>query len=316
MSEALKIKDISTAEVQGLIASFLLFLEVEKKYSSHTLNSYRTDIFYFIDFLFRSKEKIIGKDDLEKLSIHDFRRWLSERIVNHDQSSNARAVSALRSLFKFFHECSAVANREITKLKTPKTIKPLPRPVDQIDIVRISEEIKKFRKNIWEVKRDEALLTLIYGCGLRISEALSVTKNHLQNSQTLMITGKGKKQRMVPLLKIVNEKIADYLNHCPFVKDVIEKNSNSPIFLGTKGAVYTRRDFSGLIQKIRKNLNLPDTITPHSFRHSFATHLLEASGDLRTIQGLLGHESLSTTQRYTKVDRTHLLSVYEKFQKR
>lgn len=311
MSEALKIDDICDLEVIFTIDKFLRFLEVEKKYSTHTLSSYRTDIFYFIDFLSRSKETNISKNNLEELTVHDFRKWLSERLPNHVNASNARGLAALRSFFRFLNRNNLLKNHEIEKIKTPKIPKAVPKAVDQIDINKIFLTIAEIHKNDWQAKRDKALLTLIYGCGLRISEALSVSKKSLENSQTLIVTGKGKKQRMVPLLEIVKKNIDEYLAECPF-KILFDQ----PIFLSPKGKPYTRRDFSGLILKVRKKLNLSDTITPHSFRHSFATHLLEAGGDLRTIQELLGHEDLSTTQRYTKIDKSRLLSVYEKFSKR
>jgi integrase/recombinase XerC len=311
MPEALEIKDICDKETNLLIGKFLRFLEVEKKYSNHTLNSYRTDIFYFVDFIYRDKGQIVGKSNLESLTIHDFRKWLSERLSNHVNSSNARALAALRSFFAFLNRNNFLKNSEIKKIKTPKIAKAIPKSVDQIDIEKIFAEIAKIQKIEWQFKRDRALLSLVYGCGLRISEALAVSKKSLENSQTLIVTGKGKKQRMVPLLQVVKNRIDEYLSACPF-----KLLYDQPIFLSLKGASYTRRDFSGLILKVRKNLNLADTITPHAFRHSFATHLLEAGGDLRTIQELLGHENLSTTQRYTKIDKTRLLSVYEKFQKR
>ena len=311
MSKALEIEDKANQEVKLLIVKFLRFLEVERRYSAHTVSSYRTDIFYFVDFIFRIKGKIIEKCDLENLTIHDFRKWLSERMEDHVNASNARGLASMRSMFRFFNQNSLVANREINKMKTPKISKAIPKAVDGVDIERIFTEIAAIQKTAWQLKRDLALLTLIYGCGLRISEALSVTRKSLENAQTLIVTGKGKKQRMLPVPPIVGRRIEEYLAACPF-----EIKFDEPIFLGAKGKIYSRRDFSGLISKVRLNLNLPDTVTPHAFRHSFATHLLEAGGDLRTIQELLGHEDLSTTQRYTKVDRSRLLSVYEKFSKR
>lgn len=311
MSQILEIKDKCSDEVVALIDKFLQFLTVEKKYSINTSVSYRVDIFHFFTFLAQVKEKIITKSDIENLTVYDFRKWLSTRLSNHINSSNARALAALRSMFRFFHQNKFLQNQEISKIKTPKVSKSLPKSVDKVDIDKIFSEILKIQKTPWESKRDIALLSLIYGCGLRISEALSINKISLENGRSLIVSGKGKKQRMVPLLPFVNEKIGEYLQICPF-----EIAVNSPIFIGKKGLTYTRRDFSGLIFKIRRGLNLPETITPHSFRHSFATHLLEAGGDLRTIQELLGHQSLSTTQRYTKIDKNRLLSVYEKFQKR
>ncbi len=301
------LNDKCSAAIILLIEQFLKFLTVEKRYSNHTISSYRTDIFYFVDFLFESRQKIIDSTDLENLTLFDFRKWLGSRLQNHVNSSNARAISSLRSFFKFLNRNSLIQNSEITKLKTPKIAKPIPKAVDKIDIDKILAEIAKIRKDDWCKARDIALLTLIYGCGLRISESLSVSKKSLQNNQTLIVDGKGKKQRMVPLLPVVVQRINEYFKICPF-----EINFEQPIFLTSKGKTLTRRDFSHLIKTIRTNLNLAETITPHAFRHSFATHLLEAGGDLRVIQELLGHESLSTTQRYTKIDKQHLLSAYQK----
>ena len=307
MSQAITIIEKCDSEVKNLVEKFLKFLEVEKRYSNHTLNSYQTDIFYFLAFLFNTKEKIISKNDLENLMLGDFRRWLLSRIDNHSNSSNARAVSSLRSFFLFLNRNNLIKNQEIRKIKTPKVAKPIPKSVDNIDIKKILAEIEKIQKDEWQIARDIGLLTLIYGCGLRISEALSISKKSLADNQTLIITGKGKKQRMVPLLPVVRNKLDEYLKICPF-----KLNFDQPFFLSPKGKAYSRRDFSGLILKIRHTLGLQESVTPHAFRHSFATHLLEAGGDLRTIQELLGHESLTTTQRYTKIDKNRLLSVYEK----
>lgn len=311
MSQALAIQDKCDSETIATVEKFLRFLKVDKRYSLHTVNSYRIDIFYFLDFLFKFRQQIISKNSLESLTVHDFRRWLGERLEDHINSSNARAISSLRSFFKFCNQNHLISNDQIKKIRTPKVAKPIPKAVEKIDIDKILAEIVKVRKDQWQAQRDLALLTLIYGCGLRISEALSVTKKSLQNNQTLIVSGKGKKQRMVPLLPIINQRISDYLKLCPF-----EITFEQPIFLTPKGKTLSRRDFSGLVQIIRTNLNLAETITPHAFRHSFATHLLEAGGDLRVIQELLGHENLSTTQRYTKIDKRHLLEVFAKVSKR
>ena len=213
-------------------------------------------------------------------------------------------------LFRFFDEENFVKDSQIFKIKTPKTPKPIPKAVDKIDIDKIIEQISAIEKEAWIAKRNLALFYLIYGCGLRISEGLSLIKKDV-NQEMLLIHGKGKKERMVPLLRIVRESINDYLKDCPF--DV--KNEGA-IFLNKKGKLLNRREFSGLIEKIRFSLSLSDTVTPHSFRHSFATHLLENGGDLKSIQQLLGHESLSTTQIYTKVDSKRLLESYNKFTNR
>jgi integrase/recombinase XerC len=174
MSGAITIDEKCDFTIAFLIEKFFKFLESEKRYSIHTLTSYQTDIFYFLDFISKAKEKIITKDDLELLIVRDFRSWLAARLDNHNNSSNARALSSLRSFFKYCNENSLLTNQAIEKVKTPKIAKSIPKAVDQIDIQRILQEITSIhKKNIWQGKRDEALLTLIYGCGLRISEAFN-----------------------------------------------------------------------------------------------------------------------------------------------
>ncbi len=311
MSKALNIDKHCSKEVLNLLEKFFVFLEKEKKYSAHTIISYRTDLFYFFNFLFNFKEKSVTNSMLENLTVNDFRKWLSARLENHVNASNARGLSSLRSFFRFLAKNNFLKNDDIEKIKTPKTAKSVPKSVDEIDINKIFAAITQIQKTDWLIKRDVALLTLIYGCGLRISEALCVSKKSLANNEFLIIDGKGNKQRMVPMLPVVRKRINEYLAICPFAP-----TQDVSIFFGQRGAPYVARIFSRLIQQIRRHLNLQETVTPHAFRHSFATHLLEAGGDLRTIQELLGHESLSTTQRYTKVDRARLLSAYEKFHPR
>jgi integrase/recombinase XerC len=336
---------ITDEKVKDLVDDFLVYLASEKRCSDHTIVSYHTDLFYFFSFLKNSglprhavgaprndgiesldqklqtsslrgaagdaaiqKGKLVTKSTLENLTIQDFRSWLvfrNEQKFSHP--STARAISCLRSFFRFQNRHKNISNKEIENLKSPKLGKPIPKAVDKVDIDSVMGLIDEFSKGDWLQKRDVALLTLIYGSGLRISEALSLTKNHLNNNGVVIITGKGNKQRMVPILPIVQKRINEYLSALPH-----KINNNEPIFLGLRGKKYQPAMFEKLIQKIREYLNLPDTITPHAFRHSFATHLLEAGGDLRTIQELLGHSSLSTTQRYTKIDKKRLLEVYNK----
>jgi integrase/recombinase XerC len=306
--DKMTIKIITNEEVKDLVEDFLVYLASEKRCSDHTIVSYHTDIFYFFAFLFNLKNELVSKTSLEKLTIQDFRSWLvSRKEKEFSNASTARAISCLKSFFKFLNRHKIIANKEIENLKSPKLGKPVPKAVDKIDIDSITDLIKEFVKEDWLQKRDLALLTLIYGSGLRISEALSLTKNHLNNNGVIIITGKGNKQRMVPILPIIEKRINEYLAALPH-----KIQNNEPIFLGLRGKKYQPAMFEKLIQNIREYLNLPNTITPHSFRHSFATHLLEAGGDLRTIQELLGHSSLSTTQRYTKIDKKRLLEVYNK----
>jgi integrase/recombinase XerC len=340
----MEIEIITDEEVKDLVDDFLVYLTSEKRCSDHTIISYHTDIFYFFSFLKNGLPRrddvaprnddvenltpklkasslrggkadaaihtgqLVTKSTLENLTIQDFRSWLVfRREQNFSNASTTRAISCLKSLFKFFNRHKIITNKEIENVKTPKLGKPIPKAVDKIDIDSIVDLIKEFSKEDWLQKRDLALLTLIYGSGLRISEALSLTKNHLNNNGVIVITGKGNKQRMVPILPIIEQRINQYLAVLPH-----KINNNDPIFLGLRGKKYQAAMFEKLIQNIREFLNLPNTISPHSFRHSFATHLLEAGGDLRTIQELLGHSSLSTTQRYTKIDKRRLLEVYNK----
>lgn len=306
-----KINEICGQKIVLLLEKFSRYIEAERGYSLHTLNSYKTDILYFLDFIAKEKAKVLDENDLEELTIYDFRGWLGSRMEDHNNASNARALASLRAFFKYLNENNLIKNRQIEKIKTPKIGKAIPKAVEVLDIEKLFDEIAKFRKNSWEAKRDQALLSLLYGCGLRISEGLSISKKSLENNHVLTVTGKGKKQRMVPLLPIVKKRIEEYLVQLPFaLKD------DCGIFVSRSGKPYSRFDFDHLIKDLRRNLNLSETITPHSFRHSFATHLLESGGDLRSIQQLLGHENLSTTQRYTKVDKSRLLSVYNSVQKR
>lgn len=287
---------------------YLDFLIKEKKYSDNTIQSYKNDIENFISHKYKSFEKKVDKNFIEKLDVNDFREWLSERLNNHINNSNARALSSLRSLFKFWNENKYINNRQIFKIKTPKITKSLPRAVDFSDIKRIIEIVEKYHEEQWQNYRDLAILFVVFGCGLRISEALSLTKNILENHENIIIKGKGNKQRMIPLLPIVKEKIDKYLAICPY-----KINNDQPIFLSAENKFYHRGQFAKLIADIRKQLNLSDDITPHSFRHSFATELLGENVDLRTIQELLGHSSLSTTQIYTKIDKNKLLQSIKKF---
>ncbi|MFT6219878.1 MAG: integrase/recombinase XerC [Rickettsiales bacterium] len=303
----MQIETLANQKIQDSVSDFLIYLSSEKRCSNHTIKSYQNDISYFFLFLKQHSNSLITKPILTNLTLQDFRSWLAHRHEkDFSNSSTARAISCLRSFFKFLNRHQIVTNHAIDNLKTPKLKKPIPKAVDKIDIDSVMSLVGEFSKLEWLKKRDLALLTLIYGSGFRISEALSLTKNHL-NDGVVIMTGKGNKQRMVPILPIVEQRIDEYLAALPH-----KIGHYDPIFLGLRGKKYQPASFEKLIQKIREFLNLPNSITPHAFRHSFATHLLENGADLRTIQELLGHSSLSTTQRYTKIDKKRLLEVYEK----
>lgn len=295
--------------VNKILELYYEHLIKEKKYSKNTILSYKNDLDNFIFFNFKSSKKKVDKNFLENLQIDNFRQWLSKRLDSEIcNNSNARALSSLRSLYIFWNENNYIQNNKIFKIKSPKIKAPLPRAIDFLDIKKIIETIENYHQDSWENKRDLAILFVVFGCGLRISEALSLTKVALQNQQNIIIKGKGDKERMVPLLPIILQKINDYLNSCPF-----PISNNQPIFLSKNNKSMHRSNFAKTISQVRKKLNLSENVTPHSFRHAFATELLNENVDLRTIQELLGHASLSTTQRYTKVDKKRLLESVKKF---
>ena len=293
----------------NFIIKFLNYLEYEKKYSSHTIIAYREDIFSFFSFLSDNENKnIISVDRLEKLTLTDFRLWLTQKLDKLDNRSRARKISSLRSLFNFLNRNNLLKNNEITKIKTPKISKLLPKPVSIENIKLIINEIKQLQRSDWENERDVAITLLLYGCGLRISEALSINKNSIANGEFIKIDGKGKKQRIVPMISAVSEQISIYLAICPF--DI--KNTQK-IFRTIKNQDYYPLAFQNLILNLRRKFNLSENITPHSFRHSFASHLLEEGADIRSIQMLLGHEMLGTTEIYTKITKNNLISNHQRF---
>jgi len=285
-----------------------LWLATEKRASRHTLTSYTHDVLGFFAFLADHRGEPAGLLDLKGLRPGDFRAWLAARRGRDlGATSNARALSSLRGFFRFLDRRDLAHNPHIANLRTPKLPRPLPKPLAIPDAGRVVEDIGSFQDEPWIAARDVAVLTLLYGCGLRIDEALSLDRNILPLGDTLTVTGKGRKQRMVPVLPAVRAALEDYLARCPY-----QPGGDGALFIGARG----KRLQAGVVQlqmrRARAALGLPETATPHALRHSFATHLLGAGGDLRAIQELLGHVSLSTTQRYTAVDAEQLLKVYEK----
>lgn len=296
-----------------ILLKFLSFIYSEKRYSINTVKAYACDIYSFIDFLSQKIKEDIDSKALQDARLVDFRGWLSFRLKNHDNISNARALSAVRSFFKFLEINYNINNNEIKKIKTPKISKPIAKSIDVVDIDKVLKYISTNHKEKWKNERDEALIFIIYGCGLRISEVLSITKNSIIqngfNKDSLNILGKGGVERVIPILPIIIKKITQYLDNLPF-----SINNEQVIFLNDSGKTLNRRCVNQLLINIRRNSNLSESITPHAFRHSFATHLLESGADIRSIQQLLGHKNLATTERYTKVNKAKLLDSYSKFQ--
>jgi integrase/recombinase XerC len=290
-------------DIVKILNEFLEYMEIQKRSSHNTIIAYQSDIFYFLKFFAKKLQHSPSKEELAKLELKDFRNWLIARNNNgFDKNSTIRAISVIRNFFAFMEKRNFLYNSHLKNLSSPKKDKNIPRAIDQVDIKSITFAVEKFTTQDWCQKRDLAIIFLIYSTGLRISEAFSILKSEIKQDY-IKICGKGDKERSIPLMPMVKEKITDYLKKCPY-----KIGENNEIFLGSRGGVYNKTIFQKLIRDIRKYLQLPESITPHAFRHSCATHILEKGGDLRSIQELLGHASLSTTQKYTKVNKNHLMT--------
>ncbi len=297
----------ASKEVNELFLKWGAWLLEEKNFSSLTLESYSIDMGQFFGFLNLHFAKPIDTHIVKSLTTIDIRAWLAVlRGKKLTATSLARKISSLKSFFRYISRYENIDNIAIFAIRSPKINKPLPKSLTKEDAMAAIEEAIDDDHHKWVGKRDLALLALIYGAGLRITEALSVSKKDLA-SEIIVITGKGKKQRIVPKLPIIDTYIEEYLKSCPY-----DFKDNDKIFVGVRGGPLSPTIFQKKIRHIRINLGLKETATPHAFRHSFATHLLSEGADLRSIQELLGHKSLSTTQRYTSVDSTRLLDVYNK----
>lgn len=291
-------------EIKEIKNKWIEFLKSERRLSQNTIENYERDINKFIKYLKENGKKLDNKN-LEKLTIKDFRAFIVS-IRDKNPTTISRNISSLKSFFKFTEEEGIAINNQIEILKSPKLAKKLSSAISDTDVMSILENFDKVIKEKWQAKRDEALFTLIYGCGLRISEALNLNMKDIE-SDSLIIKGKGNKERIVPIIDIVKEKINEYKEISPF-----NFRNSDPIFRGARGARLTARVAERDIEKIRNYLGLSDQTTPHSLRHSFATSLLENGTDLRTIQELLGHSSLSTTQLYTKTNMKKIINTYKK----
>lgn len=284
---------------------WLARLRHEKRASEHTVAAYRRDLTAFLLFLGHHFGARADRATLERLASADFRSWLASR-SGKARRSTARAVSAVRSFYNFLDKQDILHNPTVTALRAPKLPHAVPKPLSVAETGELLDMAGTDNTEAWIAARDEAVLTLIYGCGLRIAEALGLNRSAAPFGPTLVVTGKGNKQRVLPVLPVVGEAVARYLALCPH-----PLTPDGPLFVGTKGGRLNPRIVQLLVRRLRPALGLPDTATPHALRHSFATHLLAGGGDLRAIQELLGHASLSTTQRYTDVDTARLLDVYD-----
>ena len=291
-----------SSDIKQAVSAWLEYLAQEKRLAKLTLERYQNDFSYFLDFLPRHVGGKIALSHLLNASAEDFRAFLAERLQQQQaKASVARIVSTLRSFYRFLEKKSIGKNHAILRLRAPKLPQALPRALRPEEAATILETQHQVNREHWIELRDIALYTLLYGAGLRIGEALSLKRQDIAQEAVITITGKGNKQRVVPILKPVQQAIADYLKACPHILP-----PDAPLFIGARGKKLHSTQAANNLQKIRRLLQLPEGTTPHALRHSFATHLLQAGADLRIIQELLGHASLSTTQRYTKMDADKL----------
>lgn len=277
-----------------------------RRLSAHTVSAYRRDVTAFFAFLQSHLGGPVELAQLQALQLADFRSYLAHRRAQGLISASlAREIAAIRSFFRFLHKTGAADNSAIANVRGPKLPHGVPKPLSAPQAVRAVAGAGDLASEPWIGLRDVAVLTVIYGCGLRVSEALGLNRAAAPFGDSLLIHGKGGKQRLAPILPIVREAAEAYLAQCPY-----NLKPGDPLFVGARGKRLSPRLVQLCMERMRGALGLPDSATPHALRHSFATHLLSAGGDLRTIQELLGHASLSTTQRYTEVDAARLLDVY------
>ncbi|MDG2204429.1 MAG: tyrosine recombinase XerC [Alphaproteobacteria bacterium] len=290
------------------IAAWQDWLRHERRAAKNTIVSYEYDLKGFFLFLRDHLGYPPGLGDLAGLTTMDFRGYLAGR--NADglaRTSTARAVSTLKGFFRFLERREFAENAAIHALRSQKIPKSVPKALTAEDAMEALNEVESLSDEPWVGKRDKAFLFLLYGCGLRIGEAIGLNRGQLggPGSDMVRVLGKGAKERVVPVLPVVQGVIVDYLALCPY-----NLKADDPLFVGVRGARLNPGVAQKQVRMVRKLLRLPETATPHALRHSFATHLMAGGGDLRTIQELLGHKSLSTTQRYTDVDVARLQSVY------
>ncbi len=273
-----------------------------------TLAAYRADLIGFLAFMAEYEGDRLGTGALARVGLREMRAWMAfERGRGVGARSLARKLSAVKSFFRWLAERDGFDATAILSTRSPRFAAKLPRPMASKAAAEMIETSGALARQDWVGARDIAVLTLLYGCGLRISEALALTGADTPLPEVLRITGKGGKERLVPVLPIARDAVATYLRQCPHAP-----GPELPLFRGVRGGPLNPRQVQKVVEQARHMLGLPASATPHAFRHSFATHLLNAGGDLRAIQELLGHASLSTTQAYTAVDTARLMEVYEK----
>jgi integrase/recombinase XerC len=298
--------------VREAVADWLAYIGTERQLAAKTAEAYSRDVSQFLAFLAVHLNRMPDMKHLLALQARDLRGFLAARRSEGVGSrSLARTLSALRMFYKFLERRGYGKNDAIRAVALPKLSHSVPKPITAEKATALVDgaDIASPDQAEWVIARDTAVLALLYGSGLRISEALSLKRKDapVKGRDMLRVTGKGSKTRVVPVLPIARQAVEAYLALCP-----MRLGSDDPLFVGAQGKQLSPRIIQLKIARTRAALGLPETATPHALRHSFATHLLGAGADLRSIQELLGHASLSTTQGYTEVDREHLLKTYER----
>ncbi|TAN49229.1 MAG: tyrosine recombinase XerC [Rhodospirillales bacterium] len=297
----------AATDVAEAAENWLGWLAVEKRASKHTLSAYRRDLSIFLDFLAPHLGNAARLEDLKGLKPFDLRAFLAKRTaLKISRPSLARELSALRGFFRHLDRLGLVHNPAIGAIRSPRLPRQVPKALGAEDALATLNAAQDLDQPAWMKARDQALFALMYGAGLRLGEALSLKRGDLPLGEAMAITGKGNKTRIVPILPLVASAVAGYAAQCPFQGD-----ENDLLFVGARGGPLNPGVVQRQMRRVRVLLGLPESATPHALRHSFATHLLGSGGDLRTIQELLGHASLSTTQRYTAVDEASLMRTFK-----
>lgn len=275
--------------------------------AENTLKAYAGDVGDFLAFMTRHSGDSVGLGALARITVSDMRAWMADqRNQGIGARSLARKLSAVKTFYRWLAEREGFEPTAVLSTRAPRFRKKLPRPLEKDAARAVIDCVEAQAQEPWVAARDAAVLTLLYGCGLRISEALGLTGADAPLPAALRILGKGGKERMVPVLPVARTAVDRYLRLCPH-----PQAPDQALFRGVRGGALAPRAIQKVTAQVRMQLGLPATATPHALRHSFATHLLASGGDLRAIQELLGHASLSTTQAYTAVDTARLMEIYD-----
>ena len=295
-----------SAAARDALQGWLAGQKALKGASDNTLDAYARDVAGFLAFMTEHHGQTQGLGALARITTADMRAWMAfTRGQDIGPRSLARKLSAVKSFYRWLSEREGFEPTAVLSIRAPKFQRKLPRPLSPEAASEVIETLEMQSLTPWIAARDQAVVTLLYGCGLRISEALGLTGAVLPIGDTLRIIGKGNKERLVPVIAPARAAVAHYAEVCPY-----DMTRTGPLFFGARGGQLGPRAVQKVVERTRAQLGLPATATPHAMRHSFATHLLNAGGDLRAIQELLGHASLSTTQAYTGVDTARLMEVY------